>query len=319
MIFMSNTDLIEADKNAHRQKPISLAHRLEYFSLISLFSIFKIAGLDASSFIAGKFCRLTGPLIRPVSKRAENNLTHVYPDMPANEVKRITRDIWENLGRTAAEFAHIEKFFSTKDGKFHNTDRLKIDGIEVLEDIAANPRPVIFVSAHIANWEIMPALFQAIGIDYAYIYRPANNLLVNKVIEKIRLENMSPSAIKKGQKGVRSLIEALRNKQALAILVDQKLNDGIEAPLLGKPAMTAPLAARLSIKFNTPLIPVSISRGNGAQFHVKVLDPIAYSTTGDETKDILHVTTKINDFLGTMINEHKGQWLWFHRRWNTPK
>lgn len=291
-------------------RPITLTHHIEYIAVRSLFAGFRLIGLKRSSAIAGTFCKIVGPKLKSIQRRGEENLRKIYPDWSEKEIDETLKGVWENLGRTAAEFAHLEKFTNaTEEGL------VTLVGGKRFEMIVQGQGPVIFVSSHCANWEIMTIVLKSAGVDYGVVYRPANNPLVDELIIAERAKVMSRRQIPKGKRGARALVENLKAGRSLAMLVDQKLNDGIEASFMGHPAMTTPAAARLALKFNIPLIPVQMKREKGPHFKMVVKDPIAYQATGDITADTLALTTLMNKALEDDIRQAPDQWLWLHRRW----
>ncbi|MEK7265039.1 MAG: lysophospholipid acyltransferase family protein [Pseudomonadota bacterium] len=290
-------------------RKVTLAHRAEYALALALGAFFKIIGVDAASFIAGKFTRAVGPMIGAIANRGRVNLKIAFPDMAPEEADAILRDSWENLGRTTAEFAHLEKF--GPDG-----GRIEIMGREKFEAIAQGDRPAIFISGHFANWEVGSIVMHALGVDYGVIYRAANNPLIDGLIIRERARVMSRRQIPKGKRGGRDMIEALKAGASLAMLVDQKLNSGgIPSPFFGKPAMTAPAAARLALKYRAPVIPIEIERLKGARFRVTAHEKIAFTPSGEINADTQNLTDAINREIEALIRKRPGQWLWLHRRW----
>ncbi|MEZ5982098.1 MAG: lysophospholipid acyltransferase family protein [Parvularculaceae bacterium] len=294
-------------------RPITLTGRMEYAAARGLFAFFHLIGIDAASALAGGFTRFVGPLLGSVSKRADDNLRAVYPEWTSAERRRIIAKVWENLGRTTAEFAFLDKF-DTREAN----GRVEIVGAEKIKSLAESGRPAIFVSGHFANWELMAITLHQAGVKTAVVYRAANNPLIDELIINMRAEVMSRVLIPKGKRGGRALIDALKQGRSIAMLVDQKLNDGISVPFLGRDAMTAPAAARLALKFNTPVIQTSIERLKGAHFRMTVHEPIAFTPTGDVTEDVRQLTILINEALERDIRARPEQWLWLHRRWTAP-
>ncbi|GJL92079.1 lysophospholipid acyltransferase family protein [Hyphococcus sp.] len=294
---------------ARRDKPVTLLHRVEYTVVLLLTGLFRLIGVDAASWLAGTFARYVGPLIRPVSRKAERNLKLIYPHWTTSTIRAVTRDVWENAGRTAGEFPHLRYLRD-----FEQNDRVDIIGKDMLDAITARSRPVILFSAHFANWELMPSIAQQAGLNYALVYRAANNPLTDELIINHRGLVMSRHQIPK-DRGARALVETLQQGRSLALLVDQKLNTGISVPFMGVPAMTAPAAARLSLKYKAPLIQASLVRLKGARFQLTVHEPLAFTPSGDMAADVEALTLQINQALETDIRAHPGQWLWFHRRW----
>ncbi len=293
-----------------RDKPVTLLHRLEYAAALGLTGFFRLMGVDAASAIAGKTMRGLGPLIRPVSRKAENNLRLVFPDWPEEKVRAVVKDIWENVARTAAEFVHLSKL-----REFETNGRVEMIGKEKLDAIIAGRKPVILFAPHFANWELIPSILNRAGLDYSFVYRAANNPLTDELIIKHRGKVMSRRQVPKGKRGGRALVDALKEGRSLAMLVDQKLNSGISVPFMGLPAMTAPAAARLALKYKTPVIQISLVRLQGAHFRFTVHDPLDFTPSGDMGDDVEALTLKINEALEADIRANPGQWLWFHRRW----
>lgn len=295
-------------------RPITFMHRLEYGLVLGLVGFFRLVGLDAASAIAGGFMGAVGPRLRSISKRAEDNLRAAFPDWTDAQVKQTTREVWTNLGRVGAEFAHLEKFRPFVEG-----GRVTVSGAERLRAIASRGKPAILVSGHFANWEIMSITFHHAGLSYGVVYRAANNPFVDELIIKTRGAVMSRHQIPKGKRGGRALMENLKAGRSLAMLVDQKLNDGLSVPFMGREAMTAPAAARLALKFSLPIIPVSIERKKGAHFHVTAHEPLDFTPGGDTAEDVYALTKAINEKLEEFIRARPGEWLWLHRRWPKEK
>ncbi|MEQ1929964.1 MAG: lauroyl acyltransferase [Parvularculaceae bacterium] len=306
---MSDAAVDETPLPERRNRPVTIAHRLEYALARMLVGFFRIVGIDAASAIASAFTRSVGPLLA-ISKRADDNLKAVYPEMTAGERRRIVAGVWDNLGRTAAEMAHLDKFRPGEAG-----GRVEVIGDERLRRTIEAGRPAIFVSGHFANWEIMPITIHRAGIRLASVYRAANNPLIDEFIIKARALVMGRCQIPKGKRGGRALIEALKDGRSLGMLVDQKLNDGISAPFLGREAMTAPAAARLALKYGAPIYPGWVERLGGAHFRMTIDSPIQFAPSGDATADVRELTILINRRIETYVRARPDQWLWLHRRW----
>ncbi len=291
-------------------RPTTLLHVGEYALTRALFALFRVIGVDAASALAGGFTRAVGPCLVGLSRRAEENIRRAYPDWSDADVRACVAGVWENLGRTAAEIAHFD---ALDPGRAR--PRVVLHGTDIPLAVKASGRPAIFVSGHMANWEIMAIALTSLGLDYAVVYRAANNPLVDAMIIRLRAKAMTRRQIPKGKRGGRALIEALAAGRSLAMLVDQKLNDGIEAPFFGRPAMTAPAAARLSLKYGAAIIPASIVRTGGARFEMFFRKPIEFAPTGDVAADVAALTAAANAAIEAEIRLHPDQWLWLHRRW----
>ncbi|MBI1393739.1 MAG: lauroyl acyltransferase [Alphaproteobacteria bacterium] len=291
-------------------RPVTLVHRLEYVLVRLAFMLFAALGVDRASDLAGGVMRRLGPLVRPVSRRAEDNLRYVFPDWSDEKIRGTVAGIWENLGRTAAEYPHLAAFDPEK-----SVDRVSVNISPAAEARRKLGAPSVLISGHFANWEVMPLVLHSERIDYAVIYRPVNNPLVDKLIVRLRGEVMSRRMIAKGYDGARDAMAQLKAGRCVAMLADQKLNSGIAVTLLGRRAMTPTAAARLAVRFGVPVIPSAIVRRGGARFEVTMRDPIAFKPTGRTGEDVGRLTQLINDAIGREIEAHPEQWLWFHRRW----
>ncbi len=294
---------------ARSNRPVTLGHRIEYAVTRAAFALFGALGPDAASDLAGGVARRLGPMIRPVSRRAENNMRHVFPEWSETKVRETVADVWENLGRTAAEYPHLAAFDPERG------DRVKVQVCQEAEERRKKGLPSILVSGHFANWEVMPLVLHSEKIDYAVIYRPVNNPLVDGHIINLRGEVMSRRMIPKGYDGARDAMAQLKSGRCIAMLADQKLNTGIPATLLGRRAMTPTAAARLAVRFGVPVFPSAIVRKGGARFEVFMRDAIEFEASGHTGRDVARLTQLINDAIGREIEAHPGQWLWFHRRW----
>ena len=292
-------------------RPLTIGHRLEYFFVVSVLGFFRLLPVDAASSLSGKFLRIVGPLIRPVSKRGEDNLRLVFPDWTDGQVRATIAEVWENLGRTAAEYAHLDKF------SVEGADaRIIADGVDNILHIFDDPGRGVFVSGHFANWEISGITANQLGMNFGVIYRSLNNPLVDELIINKRAAVTTRRQIPKGPAGARPLVDLLKEKNCVAVLADQKLNaGGILVPFMGHMAMTAPAAARIAVRFNLPVIPISTERLDGARFRVTTHKPINFQPTGDLLKDVEALTIRINEALERDIRARPGQWLWLHRRW----
>ena len=292
-------------------RAVTIGHRLEYFFVFAVLGFFRLLPVDAASTFSGKFLRTVGPLIRPISKRGEDNLRLVFPDWTDSQVRDTIADVWENLGRTAAEYAHLDKFSVESDDP-----RIIADGVDNILHIFDDPGRGVFVSGHFANWEISGITANQLGMNFGVIYRSLNNPLVDELIINKRAAVTTRRQIPKGPAGARPLVDLLKEKNCVAVLADQKLNaGGILVPFMGHLAMTAPAAARIAVRFKLPVIPISTERLNGARFRVTTHKPIDFQPTGDLLKDVEALTIMINEALERDIRARPGQWLWLHRRW----
>jgi KDO2-lipid IV(A) lauroyltransferase len=265
----------------------------------------------ASNLLGGLAARL-GPHL-PVSRVADANLRAAMPELDAARRRRLVRGVWEQLGRTAGEFPHI----ATLPHNSASGPGWEVTGESVLAEILAQGGPAIFFSGHIGNWEILPRASRAYGLPCASLYRAAQNTHVDALIAKLRrgATGEELQLFAKGAKGARQAMMHLRRGGFLAMLVDQKLNDGIEAAFFGLPAMTAPAAASFALHFQCKLVPALAERIGPARLRLRIEEPLALPASGDRAADILALTQAMNDVLERWIRAAPESWLWLHRRW----
>jgi KDO2-lipid IV(A) lauroyltransferase len=284
----------------------SVAHAAEAVGLLTIMAVFACMPVDWASALGGWVGRLLGPRLG-VSRRAATNLRNVMPDNSDAEQRKILRGMWDNLGRSMAEYPHLDWICSQRSGRVEIVNRAAIDAM------LADGRPGIVFSGHFGNWEIAPTMaHRLMGASLLSVYRPANNPWVD-VLQRRTLR--SRRAVAKGAKGGRDVLLHLRRGGHVGLLVDQKQNEGFPVPFLGRLAMTAPGVARLGRHFDCPVVPIRTERLGGARFRFTVLPPLQIPNTGDRDSDEIGIMTRVNDMIGAWVLARPEQWLWLHRRW----
>jgi Kdo2-lipid IVA lauroyltransferase/acyltransferase len=286
----------------------SWQHRLEAIGARALFAIFRALPVDAASAVGGWLARTIGPRLG-ASKRAVTNLRRAMPELDDARVTEIVRGMWENLGRVVGEYPHLDKFRVYEKG-----GRVEALNTGSVDPLLAAGRKLIFVSAHFGNWEVATLAATQKGLDVTQIYRAANNPLVDALIQESRAI-IGSEHIPKGSVAARRSLEALRQGRHLALLVDQKMNDGIPVPFFGRDAMTAPAVAQLALRFDAVIIPARVERTKGANFRLTVFPPVEQPRTGDRHADMRETMRRVNAVIESWIRERPEQWFWLHRRW----
>ena len=274
----------------------------------ALNAFFSILPLDCASALGGWMGRQIGPRLR-VTGNARRALAIVFPLLNSYEIEKIIDGMWDNLGRTAGEHPHLAKF-----NPYMENSRVEVIGVEILDQARDDNEPGIAFSGHLANWELVPLVSTKKGLPLHLVYRRANNPFFDRLVQRGRAST-GGQYFPKGPDGAKDILRALNKGQHLAMLVDQKMNDGIEVPFMGRNAMTAPALAQLALRFNCPVVPVQVERLKGANFRVTIHPPLILPNTGDKQSDILHLMTEVNNYLTTWIKQHPEQWLWVHNRW----
>ncbi len=294
------------------ERRISAAQLLEAAAARLLLGLFRRLGPVRASNLGGGLCRLIGPAL-PVSRVAHANLRLAMPELDAAARARIVQGVWENLGRTVAEFPHLGGLrYGTPAGP-----GWVVEGAEILLAQAERGGAVLFASGHIGNWEMLPPAVAHHGIRFASFYRAAGNPLVDALIGDLRRAAMGAPVplFAKGARGARAALAHVMRGGALGMLVDQKMNDGLRATLFGHAAMTATALAAMALRLRCPVIPGRIERIGPARLRLVVEPPLMLPDSGDRAADQAALTQQVNDLLERWIRARPEAWLWLHRRW----
>jgi len=277
----------------------------QFLFVIFFFSLFKILGFKISSAIGGKLFEIIGPMFRS-KKLIHSNIKRAIPDINLQDINKLTKLMWNNYGRVFAEYIFIKDFRS---GKIDST--VEIIGQETLAEIKKINKPVVFISGHFSNFELMAMHLEKAGIELSAIYRPLNNIFLNKIIEKIRKNYICKNQIKKGIGGMKQLISLKKNNHSTALMIDQRVSEGIKADFFNQEALTTTIPAQLVKKFNIPVVPIFIERINGINFKITINKPLNFS----KETSIKDITIELNQILEKMIISNPEQWIWSHNRW----
>ena len=229
---------------------------IKYFFqfVITIFSfiIFKILGPKISSNFGGKIFEKIGPLFRS-KKIIHSNIKNAIPNIEENKINLITSQMWNNYGRIFAEYIFIKDF---REGKL--SSNIEISGQEILDEITNKNKQVVFISGHLSNFELMAMYLEKTGIKLTAIYRPLNNIFLNPFMEQIRTKYICENQIKKGIGGMKKLVKLKKENYSTALMIDQRVSEGIMSDFFKKQALTTTIPAQLVKKFNIPVVPVYI-------------------------------------------------------------
>jgi len=278
----------------------------QYIVILFLFIIFKFLGLKYSSILSGYITKIFGPIFRS-NKISYSNITKALPNLNDNQKNIILKKMWNNYGTILAEYMFIKNFRTI----FKYQKKIKIINKEILDKIILNKKPVIFISGHFNNFELMAMQIEKSGVDLAAIYRPLNNIFLNPIMEKIRKKYICKYQIKKGISGTKELLRCFKKNVSIALMIDQRVSEGIACKFFNKEALTTTIPAQFVKKFNTEIIPVHIERFDGNNFTIEFSEPLKFSK--DET--VHDITLQLNKVLEKMILKNPEQWIWTHNRW----
>lgn len=273
----------------------------EALGLALLMLIFRVMPADWASACGGLIGRSLGPKLA-ASRKALRHIRLAFPDMDDAQSKSILQGMWDNLGRTVAEYPHLY-WLSQKRVQYHYMQ-------DVQYDLLKGGHGVLF-SGHLGNWEVPPPSLAGFAEAPVHLmYRPPNNPYVDRMLQFFRTRRTSVATHTKSATGGKEVMHALKDGAFLAILIDQKYNEGIDVPFFGQSAMTNPFFLKLARRYKLPLVPCFQRRVQGAHFEITVYPPIDYEGRSDE--DVL---AECHRLLEAFITAHPDQWLWLHRRW----
>ena len=281
-----------------------IVYFLEFVLIKILFIFFKLIGYQRSSNLGFLIGKTIGPIFRS-KKMIIQNLDKANIKLSDNPMK-IASNVLGNYGRIFAEYVYLKKF---RNGELKRY--ISIDGLEHLENLKKSNNKAVFISGHFNNFELMAMQIEKAGIELAAIYRPLNNIFLNKTMEKIRKENICKNQIKKGRAGSREIIKNLNKGKSIALMIDQRVREGEKVNFFNNLATTTTIPAQLVKKYNCELVPIYIERKNLNYFKIYISEPIKIS----KTKSILETTEFLNHVLEKMILKNVDQWIWTHDRW----
>ncbi len=273
-----------------------------FFYLLSF-----LLGINLSRYLFSRIFIIFGPLFRS-NQIIKQNLKKIDVNLEIKNIDTIIKKMWSNYGKVFVEYIYLKKF---KQNKNH----IKIKNEKILDNLSRSGKPVVFVSGHFANFELMSMEITKKNIKLATIYRPLNNFLLNPFMEYLRKKYICPNQIKKGKEGLKNLISFIEKGYSIALMVDQRLSEGENFNFFNYPALTTTLPAQIALKYNYQIIPIYISRDKNDSFQMEIQEPILIeSFNKDDNKKNL-ITKKLNQIIEEMIKRDPSQWILSHNRW----
>jgi KDO2-lipid IV(A) lauroyltransferase len=279
---------------------------VQYLVILFFFGIFKLIGLNNSRNISAWIFVKLGSFMKK-NRILNQNLSNVYKNMDQQKKIEIAKKVWSNYGKIFAEYIFIKDFKNNT----NISKSIVIENSEILKKIKIQSEPVIFVSGHFNNFELMAMSIEKLGIDLAAIYRPLNNIFLNPIMEDIRKKYICKKQIPKGISGTKKILQYFKNGTSIALMIDQRVTEGIMSELFDKKALTTTIPGQFVKKFNAKIVPVYIERLFKDNFKIKFYQPLNF----ENNANIEIITQKLNKILEEMINKNPDQWIWTHDRW----
>ncbi len=302
----------------------SFAHRLldaiEAVVLHGLFVVARIVPVDAASAVGGWVARTIGPRL-PVSHTGRRNLRRAFPDKSAAEIEAIIRGVWDNLGRTVAEYPHLQRLWDYDPERPSRDGRIQISGADQFVALRDDGKPALIFSAHIGNWELLPLAAARHDLPLAVLFRPPNNPQAATLVKRLRAEahgrpgDREGGLLPSGVEGALAAVDLLRQGVHLGMLVDQRFRRGVLVPFFGRPAQTGTVLAKLARRFDCPVHGARVERLGGARFRISLTPPLDIPRSDNAESDIAETMRLVTAEIEGWVRERPEQWLWLHRRW----
>ena len=282
-----------------------IRYLLESIIIIIFFIVFRILGIKISTFISGKIFSFFGPLFRS-KKTISKNLVNAFPKISDKEIKVNMNQMWDYYGKIFAEYPFLKNFRKKDLG-----NNIQIIGKDILEEIKNKNEKVIFISGHFDNFELMAMSLEKEGINLAAIYRPLNNYLMNIIMEYLRKKYICKNQIKKGRSSVRDLLTLFKNGSSIALMIDQRVSEGLKLDFFQDEAYTTTIPAQFVKKFNCKVVPIHIEREKEVNFRLTIFKPLKFN----EDDSLKKITQELNFWLENTIQSNPKKWIWSHDRW----
>ena len=277
----------------------------QFIVVILLFGIFKLLRRKYASILSGNIMKIIGPFFRS-KKICHLNLSTAFPELENQEKEDILKEMWFNYGRILAEYVFISDFRNSK-----LSNNIIIDNQNELEKIKNLSEPVIFISGHFNNFELMAMHLEKSDINLVALYRPLNNPFLNPLMEKIRKKYICKKQVKKGISGTKELLRYFKNGSSVALMIDQRVSEGIKCNFFNKQALTTTIPAQFVKKYNAKIVPVYIERTKNNDFKIQIYEILGFS----KNETLEKITLDLNKVLEGMIRKNPSQWIWTHNRW----
>jgi Kdo2-lipid IVA lauroyltransferase/acyltransferase len=285
---------------------------LEAAPAYAVAGIAKNLPVSLSSQLFGQIARNIG-LSLPISRVASQNIQSVMPDKSMDEKLEIIKGVWENLGRLVGELPHIPDYRIAAKGD--NTADIQVENAYIFDKLLSRSEPILYFSAHFGNWEVLALTAAHYGLPFKRLYRPANNPLVDRLIQQMR-DHAGDQYITKSAEGSRDLIKAIKAGENVGFLLDQKLRDGVVMDFMGKPAKCPVSAVELAYKYDLAMVPAACFRLEGHRLRVQLEEPFYPCQMHKDRKEAVRLSMQlVNGYIEGWIRAQPTSWLWLHRRW----
>jgi KDO2-lipid IV(A) lauroyltransferase len=279
--------------------------------VLALFALMRRLGPRHAPALCAAVARTVGPWL-PVHRVGSRNIRAAFPDKDPAWHQATLRQCWDNLGRVAGEYVHLDRLWDF-DPSRPNQGRIQTDSVPLFIDLLTDGKPALCFSAHLANWELAALAPPTYGMESAVVYRMPNNRVVANEIQRIRAASMGQLIRTRNQAPI-EMAAALTAGKHVGMLTDQHFSRGVDITFFGRRCKANPAIARLARHFDCPVVGVRVIRRPDG-FTIDAVGPLELPRDVSGRIDIEAATQMMNSIIEGWIREYPGQWLWLHRRW----
>ena len=280
--------------------------------VLGLFALMRRLGPIRAPALCAAAARRLGPWT-PVHRIGLVNIRAAFPEKDASWHQATLADAWDNLGRVAGEYVHLNALWDF-DPACPLEGRVQSPDVGLFIDLLTDGKPALCFSAHLANWELAALAPPSYGMDSAVVYRMPNNRIVAREILRIRAASMGQLIRTRSQAPI-EIAAALTAGKHVGMMADQHFSRGADISFFGRRCKANPAIARLARHFDCPVVGVRVVRRPDGGFTIEGTGPIDLPRDANGKVDVPEATQLINTIIEGWIRQHPGQWLWFHRRW----
>ena len=286
---------------------------LEYLAARLVLSTLGLLPMSSAISVGEGLGNLAYALAGNLRRTGDRNLQLAFPDKTKHEREQLVRGCFRSLGRQLGVFSKFAK--SPVESLL---PIVQISGLEHYEQLKAEHKGVVFFTAHLGAWELLPLCSSLRGNPLNVVVRRLDNPKVEEMVEQIRARwgNQTLDKLSAG----RQMIKALRSGEALGLLTDLNTLDeeAIFVDFFGVPAATNFMVAKLALRTKSPIMPMFAPwDAKLRKFDLQVSPPVAVEVSGDEEKDVRNLTAQLSRITEEKIRSYPDQWLWIHKRWKT--
>jgi len=308
------------DGQRHRRRiGYRLSHNKVFYRLVAALAwvfarVIKWLGPERGERFALAVVHTFGPLMA-MHRTAVANVAAAFPQKSAPERWAIVRGCWENLARSAVEFIFIDRIAAAFDPARPDVSSITIDGIEHVEALRKSGRPAIIFSAHLANWEVAALVLAALRLPTVVPFKTLRNPYISRYI-RARRAALIDTMVDNSRGAALKIAAAFERGNHLVFLTDQRLSQGLSVPFFGRPALTNPIVALFTRRFDCPVYGARVIRCPDRRLRVEIM-PVTLPRDGEGRIDVAASTARVNQIVETWVREHPDQWLWLHNRWKS--